>query len=421
MFSLIKWLFLFLVLSVCALPFLLLETEPKIVNEVAMDAAKIDQAKAFLARNDPRALKPGEITTRWIDEHEISLAANYMLTQITEGGVALELHPGYAYGQVSIILPDNPIGRALNSTLILSQSSGVVFIESLSIGLVTIPRVLAEPLRRFAHERLLHVAEYKAAIASLNGLQLLEDRMLVVFQWNPDLIDQLKGSGRELLVDEDMRQRLLAYSAQIRQVAPTLPRTSSLADLTGPIFILAQARGGDPIEENRAALMALSFYFSGVDLARMMGVNLPGNDDLGKRLTLSGRYDFAQHFLTSAALQLSSGSAGFANTIGLFKELDDASGGSGFSFTDIAADRAGVIVAEAAIRSPESARYVQNFFIGRPPEDDFMPYALDLPELMPNEDFKRDYGDINDARYRRVIADIEGRLAGTRFSRDLPR
>lgn len=421
MFSLLKWLFLFLVLSICALPFLLLESEPRIVNEVAMDAAKIDQAKAFLSRNDPRSLKPGEITTQWIDEHEISLAANYMLTQITEGGVALELHPGYAYGQLSIMLPDNPIGRALNATLILSQSSGVVFIESLSIGSVTIPGALAEPLRRFAHERLLYVPEYKAAIASLNGLQLLEDRMLVVFQWNPDLLDQLKDSGRELLVDEDMRQRLLAYSAQIRQVAPTLARTSSLADLTGPIFILAQARGGDPIEENRAALMALSFYFSGVDLARMMGVNLPGSDDLGKRLTLSGRYDFAQHFLTSAALQLSSGSAGFADTIGLFKELDDASGGSGFSFTDIAADRAGVIVAELAIRSPESARYVQNFFIGRPPEDDFMPYALDLPELLPNEDFIRDYGDINDARYLRVIDDIEGRLANTRFSKDAPR
>ncbi|MFT7304769.1 MAG: hypothetical protein ACI9P7_000026 [Candidatus Azotimanducaceae bacterium] len=422
MFSLLKWLFLFLVLSICALPFLLLESEPRIVNEVAMDAAKIDQAKAFLSRTDPRSLKPGEITTRWIDEHEISLAANYMLTQISEGGVALELHPGYAYGQLSIMLPDNPIGRALNSTLILSQSSGVVFIESLSIGSVTIPGALAEPLRRFAHERLLSVPEYKAAIASLNGLQLLEDRMLVVFQWNPDLLDQLKDSGRELLVDEDMRQRLLAYSAQIRQVAPTLARTSSLADLTGPIFILAQARGGDPVEENRAALLALSFYFSGVDIARMLGVQLEtSSDTLSKKLTLSGRYDFAQHFLTSAALTVMSSSSGFADSIGLFKELDDAGGGSGFSFTDIAADRAGVIVAETAVRNAASARFVQDFFSGSPADDSFMPYALDLPELMANDDFKRNYGGIDDPRYQKVIDDIESRLAGTKFSVGRPR
>lgn len=421
MLSLFKWLFLFLVLTIVALPFLLLDSTPKIVNQVTLDATKIDQAKAFLARNDPRALKPGEITTQWIDEQEISLAANYLLSQITEGGVALELHPGYAYGQLSLLLPDNPIGRALNATLVLSQSSGVVFIESLAIGSVTIPRALAEPLRRFAHEQLLQVPEYKSAIASLNGLQLLEDRMLVVFQWNPDLLDKLKDSGRELLVDDVMRERLLAYSRQIRQVAPSLAQTSSLADLTGPVFVLAQARGGDAIEENRAALMALSFYFSGVDLARMMGVELPGGENLGKRLTLSGRYDFAQHFLTSAALQLSSGSAAFADSIGLFKELDDAGGGSGFSFTDIGADRAGVIVAEVAIRSQESARYVQNFFIGRPPEGDFIPPLLDLPELMPNDAFKRDYGDINDPRYLRLIDEIEGRLAKTRFVLDAPR
>jgi hypothetical protein len=40
-----------------------------------------------------------------------------------------------------------------------------------------------------------------------------------------------------------------------------------------------------------------------------------------------------------------------------------------------------------------------------------MPDVLDLPELMPNSDFKRDYGDIEDPRYRRIIDDIEQRLA----------
>jgi hypothetical protein len=412
---------LLVVLAAGALPFLLIEDEPQIVNRLVVDANGIDRAKAFLARNDPRKLAPGEITTQWIDEQEISLAANYFLGQLSQGGVAVELHPGYAYGQVSLLLPENPLGKAINATLILSQSSGQLFIESLNLGSLEIPGFVAEPIRQFAHNRLLGLPEYKAAIDSLNGLQLLEDRMLVVYQWNPALVDRLKESGKEMLVDDELRERLLAYTNQIVQVAPTLPRISPLIDLMGPVFVLAQARGGDAVEENRAALLALSFYFSGVDLARMLGVEIRRDHaELGKKLTLSGRYDFSQHFLTSAALTVTSGKAEFADSIGLFKELDDAGGGSGFSFTDVAADRAGVVVAEVATRDDRGARYVQDFFTSMPQEEDFMPYALDLPELIPNDQFRRDYGNINDPRYLAVIDDIESRLRNTAFRSEAP-
>jgi len=410
--------FIAIIGGVIALPFLLIEQTPMVRGQVGNNPAQIDQAKALLKRNDPRQLAAGEVVTQWIDEQEITLIAGYALSQLKGGGVNVELHPGRAFVQLTLGLPDNPIGQYLNITIYFSQWSSTLTIESLSIGSVTVPGWIAEPLRGYGNRALMRIPEYQAAMQALNGLQLLEDRMLVVYQWQPDLVDQLKSQGRDLIVDEALKQRLLAYSKQISAVAanPALPRVTSLTDFLSPLFVLAEARGGDPVEENRAALLALSFFFSGVDIARMMGVQLPPGEKVNKRLTLSGRYDFAQHFLTSAALTLTGGQ-GFADTVGLFKELDDAKGGSGFSFTDLGADRTGVRVAELAVASPASARKVQAFMTANLKEEDFIPHFLDLPELLPSDEFQRTYGGVGGARYNEILADIESRLDNCKLYR----
>ena len=63
-------------------------------------------------------------------------------------------------------------------------------------------------------------------------------------------------------------------------------------------------------------------------------------------VTLNGRRDLALHFLYSAVIQMLSSSE-LSEQIGLLKEIMDAdSGGSGFSFADLAADKAGTRFAE---------------------------------------------------------------------------
>ncbi len=407
-----------LILLVCglvALPFMITSNAPEVTSSVQFDAVKIDQAKAFLQRNDPRQLEAGEFVTMWVDESDISLAGNYLINQITTGALAVQLNQGTAYAAVSLTLPENPIGQYLNALIVLSQTGSTLSVESLRLGSLTIPRSFAEPIRAFGHERLMSLPEYRNVINSLNGMQILDSRMLVQYQWNPDVVDSLKARGKELLVDEAMRERLLAYSRQIRQVvaSDSGSQQASLADVLSPTLQLANLRGGDPAAENAAAILALSFYFSGVDIARMFGVDLPREQKVNKKLTLSDRYDFTQHFLTSAALTIGSRNSGIADTIGIFKELDDAKGGSGFSFTDVGADRAGVRFAELATKNAASAKFVQQFFIAKPPESEFMPNFLDLPELMPNDEFKRRFGDTADPRYLAITADIETRLDNT--------
>ena len=59
-------------------------------------------------------------------------------------------------------------------------------------------------------------------------------------------------------------------------------------------------------------------------------------------MLLAGRQDLAKHFAISAAISAHSG-APLADAIGLYKELEDARGGSGFSFDDLAAEPAVVL------------------------------------------------------------------------------
>ena len=64
--------------------------------------------------------------------------------------------------------------------------------------------------------------------------------------------------------------------------------------------------------------------------------------------TLLGRRDLAQHFFVSGYLTATMG-AEAANAAGVAKELVDANTTSGFSFADLAADRAGVRFADGVM------------------------------------------------------------------------
>ena len=67
-------------------------------------------------------------------------------------------------------------------------------------------------------------------------------------------------------------------------------------------------------------------------------------------------------------------------------------------------------MAVVATRDVASAREIQQVLAGGPDEATFMPDFLDLPELMPNAEFKAKYGAVGSPRYQQVADDIERRL-----------
>jgi hypothetical protein len=127
---------------------------------------------------------------------------------------------------------------------------------------------------------------------------------------------------------------------------------------------------------------------------------------------LRKRGDWPRHFFLSAGLAVLENSM-VSDAGGLMKEqLDALSKGSGFSFCDVAADRAGVRFASAATNSEEDAGAMQQFLKREFNINNFFPIVSDLPENLTQEQFKKEYGSVGSQLYREKITDIETRLDG---------
>jgi len=200
----------------------------------------------------------------------------------------------------------------------------------------------------------------------------------------------------------------------------------------GPDFPLGDARfaalvqtafarlPGDPtarsaVQDNRAAVLALGIAIGHERLARQAGLDAQSElvrsaISLRQGTTLRGRDDWPRHYALSAALAVLEHPL-VSDAGGLIKEqLDALTRGSGFSFGDLAADRAGVRFAAAATRSEAAALALQARVHGGFRIDDFFPPAGDLPENLTLEQFRSSYGTVGSPRYRQMVAEIEARL-----------
>ncbi|MEN1680667.1 MAG: matrixin family metalloprotease [Planctomycetota bacterium] len=125
---------------------------------------------------------------------------------------------------------------------------------------------------------------------------------------------------------------------------------------------------------------------------------------LGKP-TLFGRRDLAKHFFVSAMITAAAG-AETAHQLGLAKEMLDASGGSGFSFADLAADRAGVRFGEAVLNGrPPIERLAGGFRLMV-----YMPGIQGLPEGLTAAQFLKQYGGTDDPRFTAMVDEIDKRI-----------
>jgi hypothetical protein len=177
----------------------------------------------------------------------------------------------------------------------------------------------------------------------------------------------------------------------------------------------AAATPAEVLEHNRAAILALGIALGDERLARLVGLD-PKSDlvrsaaALRAGTTLRGREDWARHYCLSAALTLVA-TPFLSESGGLIKEqLDALTRGSGFSFADLAADRAGVRFARAAADSAAAALKMQKNLQNGYSVDDYFPDVADLPENLTTEQFRRDYGGVGAPRFRQVVNEIDARL-----------
>ncbi len=405
--TLSKWLLaavLALVLALLIALALAIEGNPRVPPRDDVSPADIDRAVALARMHDPRAAVPGQLRRVPLRERDIDLLLSHAARRFVAANTRVRLKPGQLLVQASVAAP---FGRWLNIELGLRQTVALPQVDRLRVGRLPLPSALALPLLRAFAVRHGVQADALLAVHWIERVIFAEDRMLLSYRIGPDTVKRLRAA----LVAPVDQQRLRAYTERLAAVTHGVDGEEvSLAEMLPPLLTLAAARsaaGGDAAEENRAALLTLTFFAN----HRPLGLMVPTAYDWPRPrplyVTLQGRHDFALHFLVSALVAAEAGTP-LSDAVGLWKELSDAKrGGSGFSFNDLAADRAGTRFGELAVRDP--ARLHARVAAGMG-EADFMPDASDLPEFLPEREFVARYGGVGGAAYNRLLADIEARL-----------
>ncbi len=181
-------------------------------------------------------------------------------------------------------------------------------------------------------------------------------------------------------------------------------------------FAADNSHGTDPVLTNRAAILALGVILGEARVAKVARREIdirrqPEAVELRNRITLYGRQDLSQHFWVSAALAVLSDDTR-SMTVGIAKEMMDSTpGGSGFSFVDLTADRAGTLFTVAATRDEDSARAMQARIQSGVAIEDFVPDPLDLPEGLSGDEFQAKYGGLGGELTRKIVEEVRRRLA----------
>ncbi len=408
---LIGWSALFVMLAgLIALPWLMLDDAPAIEPPGEFRRTDLAWIKSLFQKHDPRRQTPDVIQTIQLDEAELNRLLNYAVELRQVNGIAAELTPGLATLTATLAVPSNPFGRYLNLTAEVADVPNGIRIQSLQLGSLPLPGTLADNMARLAHRWLRRDETYTSLADAFSQVNFDENQATLDYRWHPELLTQLERKSAELLIAPEDQARMLGYAEKLDALLQPHSRGSTvpLVSVIAPLFDHAQQHGGDAAEENRAALTALAAYLSGISLPRL----LEGDSKSIRRaprvlLSLHGRRDFAEHFMISAALTVNGGSR-LANAIGLIKEEEDANKGSGFSFTDLAANRAGVRLGERA--TGEAAAQVQQRLAAARSDADLLPDFGDLPEFMPQAEFDRRYGPIGSPRYLKIIDRIDARI-----------
>lgn len=399
---------------------MMFETAPRVTGDAKIEVEDVERLRTLLRQNDPRALRTGEMRRIELSQRDINLGIEYVLSRLplVKGAVArTELAAGHATVEASIPTPGNPLGEYCNLSARLRPAARGVAVDALRVGRLPIPGWLLGRALEFADDRARGVAGYREAsdvARAVSEVDFQPGRVAFVMQWHGDLARRVEQHGRELVLPAEERARLqVHYEELARILSNRLKDGDSLLKLLRPTFSYAADRsagGNDPAKENRAALVALALYAAAApgDLGRLFGDEEARSLPPLKRIevTLGGRADLARHFLVSAALSAAANDA-IAGVMGVFKEVQDSRGGSGFSFADLAADRAGVRFGQLGVRSPDA---LQQRVAEAAGESEFMPSVETLPEGMQEPEFIRRFSNRDSDAYAQVVAEIEKRV-----------
>ncbi|MDO9319942.1 MAG: hypothetical protein Q7V56_17340 [Gammaproteobacteria bacterium] len=407
---------------VLLLMILTLQTSPSVPVTRTIDDVDIRTIEQLIVDNAPEEISSAGERRLQLDKEELNLLAAFGLQTIPglqDLAADVALSPGSA--RVDLVVPWQLPGLPLylNLHARVRQRDGAIELYGVRAGHLPIPTAVVRSAilmgQRILAANYVNYQEFSALQQSVRDVTFEEEAVHVTLDWQPDMLSQVKGQAEQLFLSADDNDRILRYYVQIAEIVAALPADTSsvsLNELLFPLFRIASVRsanGRDAIAENRNLLQALSLYVNESDLRQLAG-ELGGTPVRRVEVTIQRRVDLAQHLTTSAAITASAG-AGVAGILSNSKETYDARYRSGFSFSDLTANSAGVALGNAATSNATEALALQQRLAHATLETDYVPLvARDLTGL--NEaDFSEQYRDRNSQAYLDRVAAIDKEIA----------
>ena len=381
-----------------ALLFLALQPTPHIeaIHQIdANSAAENQKTLQRIVRTIKSKKQPVLLSITQNEVNGLSALGHRAIPQLTSNIVLIKDQGLFRF---SLELPLPNIIRFLNIDLTLNTSQTGLDLDTAYIGSIPIPGNWLIKLGEIATNTYIN-KEFGTSLLKMVSLFALRDQLALFGN-----VDDIRF----------YHQSLLNFVA-------TNNNKKSLAPYVTHVFSDAKQRsafpGAQAAIENKAALTALVLYFGTDKFELFIGdVSQYSSKQVLQRLklqmsvTLRNRVDIQKHFIYSIALQLF-GSSNASDAIGELKEfLDSNKGGSGFSFADLMADRAGTRLAMISTQSNESALLVQNYLTQTNSESAIIPTLAKLPEGVSQQAFIKYYQNIQSKKYIAMLNHIDEQL-----------
>lgn len=421
-FSYTLSLFLLLLLNLPLLGlFIALEETATYPLNRQLNSQQISSIEDMLIEYDPRYLFNNNDQFIELNEDESNALLIYFSQQLNNSNIdwlidntlSIELLPGLAKLTASFAITPNVFGSYLNVEAGFEQQGNNLNLQELRLGSLNIPSLMFRPFLNYSQQELVNNDNYQLLnyiLASIKEFEINEDYLGLTINWTTENVDLVREQARRLLIDQTTHNQLITFHNHLTAIlnqAPEGTRSISLNALLVPLFELALASEGDPIEENQAILLILSsFLLDELEIADLVGPEAATAELTSTlRVTLESRDDLPRHMIASAAIAAYADSD-MANILSIYKEVHDSRRNSGFSFSDITANQIGTRIGELATSNQNTALQLQRFFAEVELESEYIP-LVGRPDGISEAEFIAQYGSRSSAAYLNRLETIE--------------
>lgn len=392
-----------LALTALALLASALEASPTVEREPSLSPRSITQARQILVQNDPRRLQAGDLRAAILPVRLADDAANHLASRVRDARARVETLDDLVRVHASLRLPGVPQRPFVNIRADIRTTGGLPELQGFRIGRLELPPALVLTATRLAIQTSGVSEEAELLRRSIVAVSVAPGgrNLQIAYVWDPAMLERLRTRAVAEVDPEQLRSVNDALSAMLSHRAANVP-----IRLTEILPALRAGDESDGFARQRSVLLILAAYLGGKDLSKLIPELGGWKRPVPRELILHDRNDIAQHFIISAALAAWAGEP-LAEAIGVWKELEDARAGSGFSFADLAADRAGTRFGQLVReRDPR----IEILLAGAVLDGDLLPSLAGLPEYIPAAEFRRRYGSTDSPAYRALIDDIDRRI-----------